>query len=134
MKKTTLATILFATLATGCSSYGGGYGGASGATLTTAAGMTLYTFDKDAENQSNCYDGCAAKWPPYLSTDGAAPTASATKSKRKDGSEQWTVNNKPLYGWVGDTKPGDTTGDGVGGVWHTATTGKRKAVSGGSGY
>jgi predicted lipoprotein with Yx(FWY)xxD motif len=26
----------------------------------------------------------------------------------------------PLYFWVKDTKPGDTTGDGVGEVWHTA--------------
>jgi predicted lipoprotein with Yx(FWY)xxD motif len=26
----------------------------------------------------------------------------------------------PLYFWVKDTKPGDTTGDMVGEVWHTA--------------
>ena len=26
----------------------------------------------------------------------------------------------PLYLWIKDTKPGDTTGDGVGGTWHTA--------------
>lgn len=27
---------------------------------------------------------------------------------------------KPLYLWQMDKKPGDVTGDGVGGVWHTA--------------
>jgi predicted lipoprotein with Yx(FWY)xxD motif len=26
----------------------------------------------------------------------------------------------PLYLWAKDKKPGDTTGDGVGNVWHTA--------------
>jgi predicted lipoprotein with Yx(FWY)xxD motif len=26
----------------------------------------------------------------------------------------------PLYLWQGDKKPGDITGDGVGGVWHLA--------------
>ena len=39
---------------------------------------------------------------------------------RKDGSQQWTYNDQPLYTWVGDNSAGDTTGDGVGGVWHTA--------------
>ncbi len=29
----------------------------------------------------------------------------------------------PLYLWIKDTKPGDTTGDGVGGTWHTAVEG-----------
>ncbi len=30
-----------------------------GTVLTNAAGLTLYTFDKDAPNTSNCYDQCA---------------------------------------------------------------------------
>jgi len=32
--------------------------------LADADGRTLYTFDKDAANKSNCYGGCAAAWPP----------------------------------------------------------------------
>ena len=134
MNKAALATFLLASVTTGCSSYGGNYGGASGSVLTTATGMTLYTFDKDADNQSNCYDACAAKWPPYLANNAEAPSPSATKSTRKDGSAQWSVNSKPLYTWVGDTKPGDTTGDGVGGVWHSATTGAKAAVKASTGY
>ncbi|TGT48046.1 hypothetical protein EN813_051345, partial [Mesorhizobium sp. M00.F.Ca.ET.170.01.1.1] len=31
---------------------------------TDAKGMTLYTFDKDEKGKSNCYDKCAANWPP----------------------------------------------------------------------
>ena len=37
---------------------------------------------------------------------------------RKDGAEQWAFKGMPLYYWAGDSKPGDTNGDGVGGVWH----------------
>lgn len=37
-----------------------------------------------------------------------------------DGKRQWAYNGKPLYLFAKDTKPGDTTGDGVGGVWHLA--------------
>ncbi|MFD2261151.1 hypothetical protein [Chelativorans composti] len=40
--------------------------------------------------------------------------------KRKDGTSQWAYNGKPLYLWAGDKKPGETSGDGVGGVWHIA--------------
>jgi len=40
--------------------------------------------------------------------------------ERKDGSKQWAKDGKPLYFWVGDTEPGETNGDGVGGVWHVA--------------
>ncbi len=103
------------------------YAGHHGKILTNKDGMTLYTFDKDADNTSNCYGGCAAKWPPYLAKEGAKAKKSWGLITRKDGSQQWTYNNQPLYTWVGDTKAGDTSGDGVGGVWHI--TEKKKASS-----
>ena len=135
MKKTTLVTILLASLATtACASYGGNANSTTGSILTTATGMTLYTFDEDSDGQSNCYDACAVKWPPYLASEGDAPLASASKSTRNDGSEQWSVNNMPLYTWIGDAKPGDTTGDGVGGVWHTATAGVKEAEKSSTAY
>lgn len=88
--------------------------------LTDSQGRTLYTFDKDQQGQSKCYGPCAEKWPPVLSTrqwsDGGFSTA-----KRTDGSLQVRYNNKPLYLWVGDKQPGDSTGDGVKGVWHIVT-------------
>jgi predicted lipoprotein with Yx(FWY)xxD motif len=40
--------------------------------------------------------------------------------QRDDGSSQIAYKGKPLYYWVKDGKAGDTTGDGVMGVWHTA--------------
>ena len=38
----------------------------AGEILTDANGMTLYTFDKDTAGTSNCYDECAANWPPLI--------------------------------------------------------------------
>lgn len=39
---------------------------------------------------------------------------------RADGTSQITYNGWPLYYWVKDAKPGDTTGQNVGNVWFVA--------------
>ena len=88
--------------------------------LTDTKGMTLYTFDKDTAGVSNCYDKCAAAWPPAMAAAGAKADGDFSLVKRTDGSIMWAYKGMPLYLWVKDTKPGDTTGDMVGNVWHTA--------------
>lgn len=94
---------------------------AGSAPLTASNGMTLYIFDRDTAGTSNCYDSCADSWPPFIASAGSsAPSAAYSKVRRKDGTLQWAKNGAPLYFWVGDTAPGDTNGDGVGGVWHVA--------------
>ena len=88
-------------------------------TVVTSAknGLTLYTFRKDAKNQSNCYNDCAAAWPPFTAAASAKASGELGIIDRKDGSRQWTLNGQPLYFWAGDQARGDVTGDGVGGVW-----------------
>ena len=93
---------------------------AKGKVLTDAKGMTLYTFDKDAKDTSNCYDECAQKWPPLTAAADTAADGKYTQVARKDGSKQWAYDGRPLYLWQNDKKPGDVTGDGVGGIWHVA--------------
>ena len=88
--------------------------------LTDANGMTLYTYDKDTAGVTNCYDKCAENWPPLFADDGAAPEGDFTLVDRTDGTKMWAYKGMPLYLWVKDTQPGETTGDGVGEVWHTA--------------
>jgi len=88
--------------------------------LTDANGMTLYTYDKDTAGVTNCYDKCAENWPPLFADDGAAPEGDFTLVDRTDGTRMWAYKGMPLYLWVKDTQPGETTGDGVGEVWHTA--------------
>ncbi|HCY15386.1 MAG: hypothetical protein A2Z93_03385 [Curvibacter sp. GWA2_64_110] len=85
--------------------------------LTDAAGRTVYIFDKDAVGKSNCSGGCLAQWPAFV----AKPDAVAKGEFGLidvQGARQWTVNGKPLYYFVGDTKAGDRNGNGMGGVWH----------------
>lgn len=82
--------------------------------------MTLYTFDNDTAGVTNCYDKCAENWPPLIADAGAAAEGDFTLVDRTDGSKMWAYKAKPLYFWVKDEKPGDTTGDMVGEVWHTA--------------
>lgn len=94
---------------------------AGDAPLTDVNGMTLYTFDKDTNGTSNCYDDCAVNWPPYIAAaDSADMGESFALVERRDGTQQWAKDGAPLYLWIGDTAPGETTGDGVGGVWHVA--------------
>ncbi|MGV8853113.1 MAG: hypothetical protein ACOH2L_00565 [Devosia sp.] len=88
--------------------------------LTDANGMTLYVFDKDSAGVSNCYDKCAANWPPLMAEAGAKAEGDFSVVARTDGTAMWAYKGAPLYYWANDTKPGDMTGDGVGGVWHLA--------------
>ena len=88
--------------------------------LTNSAGMTLYTFDKDSAGKSACNGGCAASWPPLMATATDKASGDYTIVTRDDGAKQWAYKGKPLYLWTKDTKPGEKTGDGVGGVWKVA--------------
>lgn len=89
-----------------------------GEILTDANGMTLYLFDNDQPGVSNCYDNCAQNWPPLLAGEGAMAEGDFTLVTRTDGTVMWAYDGWPLYLWARDNAPGDTTGDGVGGVWH----------------
>ncbi len=98
-----------------------------GSVLTDAAGLTLYTWDTDTTpGKSGCNGSCATAWPPVVTTESAAPSAPTGASgaftiiTRDDGAKQVAYKGKPLYRFAADTKPGDVTGDGVGGTWHIA--------------
>ncbi len=93
---------------------------AIGPVLTGAKDMTLYTFKKDTPGVSACYDKCAANWPPALAEEGEAAAPPFSIIERSDNTYQWAKDGMPLYYWVKDTKPGDTTGDGVNDVWNVA--------------
>jgi predicted lipoprotein with Yx(FWY)xxD motif len=97
-----------------------------GTVLVDQNGMTLYTFDKDAKGAtvSACVDKCIQNWPPLLAADGAMAEGAWTIVDVTDADgaakKMWAYEGWPLYLFVKDTKPGDVTGEGVGGVWHVA--------------
>jgi predicted lipoprotein with Yx(FWY)xxD motif len=90
--------------------------------LTNPAGMTLYTFDRDAADsgKSVCIGPCAANWPPLMATADARGMGAWSIVTRDDGAKQWAYKGKPLYLWSKDQKPGDRTGDGFNNVWRIA--------------
>src|SRR5437660_626877 len=88
-----------------------------GRILVDSKGITLYDFVKDKGTTSVCYGACAALWPPLV-TKGkpvAGPGVRALllgTTKRKDGKLEVTYGGHPLYYFVSDRKPGQTTGQG----------------------
>jgi len=97
------------------------------AVLVSARGFTLYWFAPDTPTTSNCNGSCAAYWPPVKGpvTAAGVPGRFGTV-KRADGSLQATYNGHPLYTYIGDTRPGEDSGNGVnlnGGLWHEVTVG-----------
>ena len=127
------ASMLALVLLSGCGGGGGGDDGQAAAVvvpptqavdgaLVGSNGMSLYIFDKDTagSGKSACNGQCAANWPPLQAPENAQDLGNYSVVGRDDGTRQWAYNGLPLYFWFKDTKPGDRTGDGVGGVWHLA--------------
>ncbi len=88
--------------------------------MTDFNGMTLYTFDKDANGTSSCVGSCSQIWPIYTSgatAQGTFPT-NITVISRSDGSKQFAYKGMALYYYSNDVKAGDLNGDGIGGIWH----------------
>lgn len=106
-----------------------------GRVVTDGAGFVLYRFDKDSNNPptSNCVGECARIWPPAL-TDGKPVLTGIDPDKvgtltRQDGTKQLTLDGWPLYRYIGDTKPGQWKGQGVGGTWFVIAPDGKKNLS-----
>ena len=91
-----------------------------------ATGLTLYHFDKDTPGKIACNAGCTSLWPPETVTatpSGTVGGGTLAAVTRSDGTQQLTWNGMPLYRFAQDKAPGDTAGDGLGGIWHAARAG-----------
>jgi len=93
------------------------------AVLTNAQGLTLYLFVPDTPTASKCTGSCTAYWPPVFGKPQAGPgvTGRLGTIRRPDGSLQATYDGHPLYTYIGDSNPGQNTGDKLdlnGGYWY----------------
>jgi predicted lipoprotein with Yx(FWY)xxD motif len=87
-----------------------------GTILVNSRGYTIYAFAKDSRNRDNCQksSACLRVWPP-VTTVGAPIAGPGVKSsligtiKIKGGARQLTYNGWPLYTYIVDTHPGETT-------------------------
>jgi predicted lipoprotein with Yx(FWY)xxD motif len=92
-----------------------------GTVLVDAEGLTLYGLTDDTDGVPTCDGACAEAWPP-LTVDGAdlpdgLDAGLYSVVERSDGTFQLEAGKWPLYRFAGDAAPGDTNGQGSGGVW-----------------
>lgn len=106
-----------------------------GNVVTDQDGWVLYRFDKDSADppQSNCVDKCAQVWPPAL-TDGLPRVQGVSDDKVgtvtwQDGTRQITIGGWPVYRYIGDKKPGQWKGQGVGGTWFVVDRNGKKNLT-----
>lgn len=128
--------------------YGGGGGGGSssasavtlkavssplGTILVDQDGKTLYLFEADSNDKSNCSGGCLSLWPPIMANGKATAGNGVTAGMigTATGSSQVTYAGHPLYWFSGDTKAGDTNGEGLndfGGEWYAISPAGKAVV------
>jgi predicted lipoprotein with Yx(FWY)xxD motif len=96
--------------------------------LTNLRGRTLYTLSAEVKGRFICTGACLSVWHPLVVRKGVKPLGPTRLGlvKRPDGRMQVTFKGRPLYTFGGDTKAGQTNGEGVKdvGTWHAASLGK----------
>ena len=135
MRKTVLGVLLFAfvLLALAPAAMSGSPAGPTltakpssyGRVLFDGRGYVLYAFTRDTNGRSACYGACAKAWPVYYAKSGLRAGKGTTRSllgttRRRDGRRQVTYAGRPLYYYVGDTRPGQIRCQNVaefGGTW-----------------
>jgi predicted lipoprotein with Yx(FWY)xxD motif len=101
---------------------------ARGAILTNARGFTLYVFTRDSRNHDSCVSirACTGIWP-VLKSSGRPVAGRGVKHsllgtiKLPGGARQVTYAGHPLYTYIGDSGPGQTSYigfDQFGGRWY----------------
>jgi len=89
-----------------------------GTILVDPRGRTLYLFEKDVNGVSACNSACLSYWPAFTSRTVPRAGAGVHQSllrlaKPTRGLPQVTYAGHPLYTFVGDKAPGQTTGEGL---------------------
>jgi predicted lipoprotein with Yx(FWY)xxD motif len=132
------AAILAAAVGVGAMAVAGCGSGAPGsapaywiqARSVDGAGFTLYMYAPDHQGTPKCTGFCAQQWPPLLLPPGIGrPTAGRGvvtsllgAVRRPDGRLQATYDGWPLYLWIGDTTPGQATGQADDmGLWYAVS-------------
>lgn len=94
--------------------------------LTTTKGRTLYSLSAETNGKFICTASCLSTWHPLVVPAGVKPKGPVRLGtiERPDGKTQVTYKGRPLYSFGGDTKVGDTNGEGIKdvGTWHAAVT------------
>jgi predicted lipoprotein with Yx(FWY)xxD motif len=110
-----------------------------GNVLVNGQGMTVYMLTADKPGRSSCSTQCLSYWPPVPPVTkpgklhGISAKVASTASMA--GKSMATAGGWPLYTYVGDHGPGDTTGEGIrtfGGVWYAVSPSGQPVKAGSS--
>jgi predicted lipoprotein with Yx(FWY)xxD motif len=92
--------------------------------ITDNNGRSLYFNTRDVAGASTCVDGCAVTWPPFylatLNIGNGLLTSDFGVITRTDGQKQNTFKGWPLYYYINDNDPYQTTGDAFANLWAIA--------------
>ncbi len=84
-------------------------------------GYSVYSWDNDAANKSNCVGDCSRTWIPAIAPASASPQGEWTIVQRAAGVRQWAFRKKPLYTFSEDTQRESLNGGDMPG-WHNVYT------------
>ena len=94
-----------------------------GKVLATGTGRILYLYTGDGYKVTHCTGPCGQTWLALKTVDKPVAASMGIKQSllgrltRPNGKMQVTYNGHPLYRYVGDTKAGQTSGEGIDGAW-----------------
>ncbi len=84
-------------------------------------GYSIYTWDRDQANKSNCTGDCARIWIPAIAPASASPQGEWTIVQRAPGVRQWAFRKKPVYTFSEDVSRESLNGGDVPG-WNNVYT------------
>ncbi|HEY2768962.1 MAG TPA: hypothetical protein VGI87_00215 [Solirubrobacteraceae bacterium] len=98
----------------------------AGKILVNGRGFTVYSFSKDRPNTDNCNSTCQRVWPPVTAKGKPVAGPGLKKSligtiSLPNGEKQVTYAKHPLYTYIADGGPGETSYIGTfqaGGKWY----------------
>jgi predicted lipoprotein with Yx(FWY)xxD motif len=75
-----------------------------GRLVTLKDGWSVYSYDSDRRNKSNCYGACLDQFQPILAAAYARGVGEWTTFERAPGVRQWALRGMPVYRYLNDTK------------------------------
>jgi predicted lipoprotein with Yx(FWY)xxD motif len=93
----------------------------SGRLVTLDDHWSVYSYDRDARNKSNCSGSCLDGWTPILAGAYARPVGEWNTFERSPGVRQWAFRGMPVYRYQSDPKIDAMDGSDVPG-WHNIYT------------
>jgi len=94
---------------------------ATGRLLSNHVGFSIYAWDGDRPNVSNCDESCLKDWRPVIAAQTAQAKGEWGVIERSPGVKQWTFRGRPLYTRIADSRFRSLEGGDVPG-WHNVYT------------